>query len=750
MKAMRKLAWVCFSFGAAAAIYVALLPGLWGFALSAACLITFLGLLLGKRKWSRLCLAFLGLALGFCWTAGFDLFAIAPVRSLAGQSVSITATLHDDPQPTKAGVSVYADAELGGHDRRLLVYLQEDPGIRAGDRLQTEAFLALPEGEDYELYYRSIGVDLIAYARGEVQVLPGDEFRLSSLPLSLRRALKEKIEALFPADSAPFVKALLIGDRSGLSYAQRNALSISGIAHTVAISGMHVSILLGLVMLLCGNRRWLSALIGIPVVLLFTLMVGAVPSVIRAAVMQILLLLAPLLRRENDPATSLGAAMLIILLPNPWAVANLSFQLSFAAMAGILLFAGKIYRRLSDFFNIKGLFRVPIARQLVSYVLGCLCSTFSASVFTLPLIAWQFSTVSLLSPLTNLLTLWAVSFVFEGALLCCLLGFVWAGPAKLLAGGLAFLVRYILAVAEGLARLPLSAVYTDNVYILLWLIFCYVLAGCFFLGGRKRLLSYGCTAVLSLCLCVFLGYFDSAGASLRFTMLDVEQGQCLVFQDSGVTLMYDCGTARGDQAGETAARFLLSQGIGRVDILVLSHYDADHAGGVCQLMDRTQVDLLYLPDLPSPVREEIEEAAAKQGTALRYVTQNEQLSFGSSRVKIFAPVMTQKENDASLALLYSQGSYDILATGDMSSAAERLLLTNYKLPNVEVLVAGHHGSATSTCQTLLELTQPETVLISVGENNSYGHPAEETLARIEDFGAELYRTDLCGNIMIKR
>ena len=104
---------------------------------------------------------------------------------------------------------------------------------------------------------------------------------------------------------------------------------------------------------------------------------------------------------------------------------------------------------------------------------------------------------------------------------------------------------------------------------------------------------------------------------------------------------------------------------------------------------------------------------------------------------------------ASVALLMSQGEFDILATGDMPAGAERLL-AGKGLPDIEVLVAGHHGAKTSTCDTLLEQTRPETVLISVGKNNSYGHPAEETLARIGNINAQIFRTDMCGNITVRR
>lgn len=749
---MRRLAWFSLLFGAGAALYVGLLSPILGFVLGAVSLGVFAGTMLIKRGWSRLALAILGLAAGLLWTACFDAFLYAPVRALDGQTLSFCATLRDDLQPTDYGARVYADAELAGKRCRILLYLDDMQEVSCGDRLDLTARLAVPGGEDYDLYYRSIGVDLIAYSRPGAKRVPADGSTLKTFPLRLRHALKEKIAQVFPADSVPFVQALLIGDRSGLSYAQKNALSVSGIAHTVAISGMHVSILLGMVLLLCGNRRWLAAIIGIPAVAVFTLMVGAMPSVVRAAIMQTLLLLAPLLMREYDPLSALGAAALCILVPNPWAITNVSFQLSFGAILGILPLSDRLYRRLTDLPLIAASLHSRF-RPVVRYLAATICSTLGASVFTIPIVAWQFGQVSLMSFFTNLLTLWAVTLVFQASLAACVLGFLWAWPAKGLGWLIAWGVRYILAAAALVTRMPLSAVYTDSAYIIIWLVFLYAAFGVVLIMRQKQLiLPCTCAAMLFLCLSLWLGYWDGNRGELQMTMLDVGQGQCLVCESDGVTLMYDCGSARTDAAGETAARYLLSRGDPAVDVLVLSHYDLDHAGGVCQLLERIPVGTIYLPDIScsTDLRGQIEAAAENHGTALHFVTRDETLTLGASRASIYAPMDELDENDASVALLYTQGDYDILATGDMSSGAERLLLSTHTLPDLEVLVAGHHGAATSTCETLLERLTPETVLISVGEGNSYGHPANDTLARIENSGAQLLRTDLCGNITIRR
>ncbi len=747
---MRKLGW--FSLGAFAALALSawINEHPWGFAAGGLCALVFVAAMLTKRGWSRAALAILGLSVGFFWFTAYDLLFAAPIRGLSGQTICAEAVARDDAQATNYGQSVYADAVLDGRRVRVLLYYSDEITVRPGDRLCFTARFRAPAEDD--LYYRSIGVGLVgSVQRGTLTAQKGNP-TLTALPLRLRRAFKDQIRAVFPAGSAGFITALLTGDRSGLSYRQKNELSVSGIAHIVAISGMHISILLGLISLLLGNRRRLTALIGIPVVAVFTLMTGAIPSVVRASVMQTVWLLAPLLERENDPPTSLGLAALCVLAPNPWSIANLSFQLSFGAMAGMLLLTGSVYRRLGDYPPIHRALRNRFARPPVKYLIGTVAATCGALTFTMPLTALRLGTVSLAALAANLLTLWAVSILFELSLLACLLGAIWLAPARLAGLLCALLTRYILGVAGLMARLPFAAVYTQNAFIIPWLIFSYLaLACCLLPGGRKAVLPAVCACVLGLCLSLWLGWLDGGSRDLQMTMLDVGQGQCLLFEDSGVRLMYDCGGDGNEAAGENVARFLLSRGTTRLDALVLSHYDRDHAGGVCQLMDRIDVVAIYLPDVEdeSGLRLAIEQSAAERGTEIYYVNLNQKLSFHTVTARLYAPMADSSDNEASIALLVSQGGFDILATGDMPASAERLLVRR-RLPDIEVLVAGHHGAKSSTCDTLLERTKPETVLISVGETNSYGHPAAETLARIEKHGAQIFRTDLCGNITVRR
>ena len=209
----------------------------------------------------------------------------------------------------------------------------------------------------------------------------------------------------------------------------------------------------------------------------------------------------------------------------------------------------------------------------------------------------------------------------------------------------------------------------------------------------------------------------------------------------------DCG-GQEDASGETAARFLLARGVTQVDRLILTHFDADHCNGVRQLLRRVRVKTLYVPDV-SPennLRTKILFAAAQAGAEIRFVTNDLTLSDG---MRMFAPTGSAEESNTGLCVLAAGEKYDILVTGDLSEQAEYRLLSTHDLPHAAVLVAGHHGAATSTSEALLRAIRPEAVLISVGADNRFGHPADETLRRIEKAGAAVFRTDLSGTITIR-
>lgn len=748
---MRKLAIFSFSFAIASALYVYLLPSVPALCVGAMVLLAGVVFCFFQTDVARRArIVSFGLVLGILWTWGYEQLKIEPVRSFCGEKRQIEVEICEEPEPVQYGCRVVAKLDSG----KILLYLDAPvDAVSLGDRLRLCADvrdISRGSGDEESLYYQSKDIYLLGFQNGKLEVAHPSRMPLRYWPKLATIAMRDKVTELFQENAEGFARALLTGDRSGLSYEVRNALSVTGISHVVAVSGMHISLLCGMVLTLCFRRRRLAAVISILVMLFFDAMLGFAPSVTRAVIMNSVLLLAPFFNRENDVPTSLGFALLVILVYHPWSIANLSLQLSFGAVAGILLFTARLEKWLQRRLRMDALQeKHRLLSAFGKSILLIFATTLGASVFTVPLTAAAFGMVSVISPFTNLLTLTLLSGCFSLGCFAVLCGFIWLPLGKGMAWLLSWLIRGVLSIVAMLAKIPYAAVYTDSIYVVAWLVTVYLMLAVFLLQKKKRLAQF-CMLTLFTFLCALFFSGLSDGAEISVTALDVGQGQCILLRSGGMTALVDCGGTRGDENGEVVARRLLMSGESCVDVLILTHFDSDHVCGAEQLMSRIEVARLVIPDIGDDTgnRERVLDAARRNDVPVLFVTEDIDLRFSGGRLCLFAPVSVGDDN-AGLSALMSVGEYDILVTGDMDSADERRLLATHDLPLVEVLIAGHHGSKYSTCAELLDIVQPQIVLISVGKN-SYGHPAQEMLDRVSDVGAQVYRTDLDGDITITR
>ena len=742
---MRKLMWFTIGFAAACGLCAYGQNRIW--ILPAALIAVILSIVfvaVGKRKkYLRPAIAVLvGCVTGLAWFGGYYLIYLRPLTLLDGQEVPLTITAADYSYETSYGIGVEGVVTIEGKPYQIRTYINEKTEVKPGDIAEGTFRLRLttPDDKSSSTYYQGKGIFLFAYQKEDVQLAPAEEIPKWCIAAVLRQNILRILDDLFPADVLPFTKALLLGYSSELDYETETAFKVSGIRHIIAVSGLHISILYGLICIVTLRRRFLTAAVGMPVLLLFAAVAGFTPSVTRACIMVWLMLLAMIFEREYDAPTALAFAVLVMLLVNPLAVTSVSLQLSAGCVAGILLFNQPVNRWL------KGKF--PKKKGIASKFRDMFCSSISVTVSAMslitPLSAAYFGTVSLVSVITNLLTLWVVNLIFNGLIITCVLYLLSPSGAAALAAILSGLIRYVLVAAKTLASLPLAAVYTKSVYIVAWLIFVYVLLAVFLRMRKKQPGVLICCGVLGLCFALLASWAEPMSADTQISMLDVGQGQSILLQSEGKTFLVDCGGDSDTETADIIAETLLSQGIARLDGIILTHYDRDHAGALHNLLTRIDADYIFLPD----TRNEMAVPETTGDTV--YVWEDLELTFGNSCLNIYGPVYSGLSNENSLCVLFDTQMCDILITGDRSSFGERMLIRNRNLPDVDILVAGHHGAADSTSVELLSEVTPETVLISVAQDNIYGHPAPALLQRLEAFGCTVFRTDLHGTIVIRR
>ena len=549
--------------------------------------------------------------------------------------------------------------------------------------------------------------------------------------LAARAALQAGVTEGLPPRVAALQQALTLGIRHDLGEL-RALFAAAGMAHVLALSGLHVGVLAGAVALLArplGRRR--GGVAVLLVVAAYVALVGPGPSVVRAAIMVGVLVAARVAEVPSAPlGASLATAALMCLLLAPAWVGDLGFVLSFASVTGIVLLAGPALRWTRHPTGASG-FPARARRVTWRWTIAALATSGAAQAATASVVAGGFGAVPLAAPLVNLVAVPLASALVPLGALAGSAGVV--HPA--LAGAVNVLVRplaeALLALADGAARLPSLPWGTIAVE-------GHALAGLALTGIALAL--HGAIRWRSACLVVL-----AAGAVAwvlpdrhglpEAIVLDVGQGDAVVVRlGGGAAILIDAGgvTFGGTDLGErVVVPALRALGVWRLPLVVATHPDLDHVGGMPAVLGAFAVGELWVghPEPERPAWQAVERVAQRRGVPIRAVRRGEHVEIGALRVDVLHPTQSRigEANADSVALLLRyRGAPWLLLLGDVPVEVERDL----PVPPTPLLLAPHHGSSTSTGPDLLRAARPHLVLISVGRNR-YGHPAADVLARLE-------------------
>jgi competence protein ComEC len=745
-----------FSLGALAAYYW--IASYWLLIPGGICLVLALRMWAWTRKGKGIPLAhiiFLGIALACIWRMTYDgLFRAAPVH-LHDETFTLEVRLADYPYETRTGMAARVTARLPGVWLRqpgILYGLDDNPDYLPGITLRLDVRLRAVFTDDLTIdpfvYSRyGAGVYYNLTARSPIEIIDTLTPWLA-YPARWRKAAADRLTALYGDGGAGgMVAALLLGQRGMLSVADNESLSRSGVGHMAAVSGMHIGFLAGFMLVILGNKRrtfWITA----PILLVYVAVVGFPPSAVRAVIMALIMLGGRTLRRETDTVTSLCAALLCLLVQNPYIIGSLSVQYSFSATFGIILFASKIQEAIMARVTIRNKYGYTALR----YTVAGLSVTLSAQLFTIPLTALYSNQMVFVSVPANLAVQLLAQLAFLGGIIATALSVVWFPLGAVFAAAAAIPAGAFLAIARWFARLPIATLELQNSFYMVWFIVTYASIWVAILWPGTRLRHgrrYAAAGTLSLTLlaaALWLSWGIPSGG-LELHVLDVGQGQTLLLRSGNANAMVDCGgpSARGTLS--TALSRLSALDITYLDLLVITHHHADHSNAVPALLEFIEVGLIVMPEEPeTPLFHEVWDAAGAHNVPVLLLEQDISFRFGESRLYLFAPRPGRSGNENGIAVLCLWSFYGTAITGDLGFASERNLLARYDWPTVESIVVGHHGSRHSTSAEWLATLQPRYGFISVG-HNSYGHPAPDLMARLEAANVEVYRTDQHGLII---
>jgi len=533
----------------------------------------------------------------------------------------------------------------------------------------------------------------------------------------------------------------VLGDASKLDPVTTRDFQTTGLGHLLVVSGENVAMVLAPVMAFAGALKIGPVgrfAIGIGVVVLFVVLTGAEPSVLRAGTMACLALLGILLGKPRTTGTILAAAVLALLILDPWLVYAIGFQLSVAATAGMVILATPIAERLDRVMP------TPIALAAGT--------TIAAQFGVTPLLLFHFHEVPGVTIVANLAAFPAVSPALLLGIAASALGLVWLPLGSVLALLARVPMRYLEVVASALAKAPVAWVTSSGspLVLLFGIAMFAAIAAWLRTGWRppRRALMAGVALAPVFVWQIALGAGPPAGLTVR--VLDIGQGDSiLITSPAGATVLID-----GGPDDELDAQLLVSYGVKRLDAVVATHPHADHIAGLPQALARFPVGVVLEPGCPddTALQAELHDEIDAEGIPVRMPRAGDTVTVGDLTFDVLSPDRCWLDshsdpNNDSLVLLLQDGPDSMLFTGDAEREAQQVLLDTGRLQEVDVLKMPHHAGDTSL-PDFFPAVSPEVVAISVGQPNPYGHPNPTALAEAASTGAEIWRTDEHGTLTI--
>lgn len=677
--------------------------------------------------------------------------------------------------------------------KRIFVNTEKIPNVKIGNIIKVRGKLrqfeeAANKGNfDSRKYYLSLGF----YGKieaGTIEVINSDYSGIRQGLYELRMEIIERLEKLCSDNNGIFsiinnkngiIGAIILGDKTDLDSDIKELYSVSGIAHILAISGLHISFIgMAIYRLLRRRFRFLfSAAVSIPVVLSFGIMSGFGISTIRAIIMFILKIIGEVLGRKYDAITAISLAGLVLLVQNPFVVCNSGFQMSFGAIIAIVL----ILLIVEEILNRD------------NKIIKVISANFTISLVMNPILAWNYYELPTFSFLLNIVVVPLMSVVIVSSIVgifcsCIMFGF---GKAVIFPGcGILELYTFLCNVIN---KSSVASIVVGQPKVTIIIVYYAILLVVLFglknirtkytraekerniikketglvlekkakkerrIKGQNVKLRLACIVGFLLLNCLIY-YIPNPGFYITF--INVGQGDgILIHGDNGTKVMVDGGSTSEKQVAKNCiVPYLKAEGIGTIDYSIITHTDKDHISGILEILEnnnsnRIRIKNLVMPDInmkDDTYNELIEKAKLKKINVL-YIKKGDTLSLGKTKIKCIYPETTttaSDKNDYCTVLSVKNKTSKILLTGDISKEIEEKIKDDIE-ENYTVLKVAHHGSNYSSSEKFLKKVNPKYSIISVGKNNSYGHPGNETMERLRKQGGVIYRTDEKGGITIR-
>jgi len=693
------------------------------------------------------------------------------LEPFTGNSLTIYGVVSDEPVKTEYGqrytlksVHFVDNKKLYKSNEKLLVYGKENMNVEFGEKIKMEAELDVAAkarnfGDfDFAKYYQSKNIFMKAYAQQLTRLDTDCAGIFGQLFYNCRQRVKQAIYKAMPEREAAILYGILTGSKSEIDEDVMQVFSMTGLAHILSVSGLHIGFLvliMGYLLQPLKLKDKTNSIITFLVVFFYILIIGAPVPALRALFMFAVMLGGKIWGKKYDLNSSASFSAMLFLLYNPLLIHDPSFIISFACIYAIAFLHQPINSRLSF---------------LPSWLRSSLSLSLAVWIGITPVLIHYFNYVSFINillnvaavPLTFLITLAGFAGVAVGLVFPALSVFIFSVSY--------YLITLLYFISERALLLPwtgLNVPYLGwHIYVLYYVAVLMMIED--FWEHKQLSFKRRYCAALVVGIAITLVIYVLPGKAIRINFLDVGQGDCNVIRTPNhKTIVIDGGGNAAWQSGsydigkKITVPALLHLGVCSVDTVIVSHIHDDHIGGVLSIIDSFKVDRVILPEVEqygvgeyaSENYSKLIEKCRTKKIPISYLKKGDKIVVAKDlTLKILAPekpYISNTDSDVnnnSLVIKLDYKNFDALFTGDIQQEAEQRILEEDI--NTDVLKVAHHGSAYSTTKEFLDLVKPEFSIISVGKNN-YGHPSNEVIERLMQEDSTVYRTDSCGGVMLK-
>ena len=639
-------------------------------------------------------------------------------------------------------------AKIVRNNKKILINIkmsQDIPSIKYGDSLYIEGEFKQPEearnykGYNYKQYLKTKKI-IGTVELEKVKILKSSN---GSFIHNIQKYIRDTINGTLTDEEGNLLLAILLGDKDKLSEDIQESFKTSNLSHMLAVSGAHVSyIILGLTYVLqnsiIGKKN--GKIVCIIFLLAFMAITNFTPSVTRACIMAILTLLSSIIYRKSDVYTNISVAALITLIFNPYSLLDLGFQLSYGGTIGIIIFIKRIQEKKSN-------------SKVINYIKQMALVSIYANIIIIPIMMYHFNTVSFTFIISNIMASPILVIIVITGFLFIITSITAKPLTRLIAIFIKPILSILIKISQICSKLPFSNILVVTPYMFNVISFYAIILYC--IKSKK---NNKCKIIIGLLIVLILINFIIYifPQKLRIFFIDVGQGDStLIITPDKKTVLIDGGGSDSFDVGEKVLLpYLLDRRILKIDYVLISHFDTDHATGVAQILGKIDVSSIILTRQleENDIYRHILSIAKEKKIKLIYVKEGDVLKIGGIKISIIHPenklMINNPMNNNSIVCKVEYISFSLLLTGDIEMEAEELILRKNINLKADVLKVAHHGSKTSTTGEFLKAINPKVALIGVGKNNNFGHPSNEVIQRLKENGTRIYRTDENGEISI--